>query len=220
MVIGLFMAVFLVAALYYAIGVGEVLYQRERMQDAADAAAFSAAVMHARGMNVIVLINMIMAALLAILVALKMVETLLIAAIMLVSMISFFTGGSLAAAIPAMEEARQQAHEAFDNIKPVVFQSLESLHAAAKGVRAAVPAFSEIRVIDTVVSHYRPPAVLGAAMIPRVVLPTEDDKFDTLCRKAGENVGWITSIPVKEVAPHAIADDVADQIPRRYGRFG
>ena len=35
----------------------------ERMQDASDTAAFSAAVIHARGMNMLALLNMIMAAL-------------------------------------------------------------------------------------------------------------------------------------------------------------
>ena len=41
------------------------------MQEAADATAFSAAVLHARGMNLLVMINLIMACVLAVRVALK-----------------------------------------------------------------------------------------------------------------------------------------------------
>jgi len=107
-VMGVLMAVFLVAALYHAIGLGEAILQRQRMQDAADAAAFSAAVVHARGMNTIVLINLVMAALLAVVVALKLVETVCAAAIVLITVASIFTAGAMAGMIPPLESARQR----------------------------------------------------------------------------------------------------------------
>lgn len=66
MVIGIFIATMLVGILYYVWGIGGALLFRERMQDAADASAFSAAVVHARGMNILVLLNIIMCALAAI----------------------------------------------------------------------------------------------------------------------------------------------------------
>src|SRR5688572_27726629 len=63
MVMGVFIAVLLVGMIYYVWGIGDAIMHRERMQDASDTAAFSAAVIHARGMNMLALINMIMAAL-------------------------------------------------------------------------------------------------------------------------------------------------------------
>ncbi len=63
MVMGVFMAALLVGMIYYVWGVGDAVMHRERMQDASDTAAFSAAVIHARGMNMLALINMVMAAL-------------------------------------------------------------------------------------------------------------------------------------------------------------
>ena len=72
--LAVFMAVFLIAVVAYVQGIGSAVLHREQMQDAADAAAFSSAALHARGMNVLALLNMLMAALLAILVALKLVE--------------------------------------------------------------------------------------------------------------------------------------------------
>src|SRR6476659_1252138 len=73
MVMGVFMAVVLVGFMYYLIGIGETVAYRERTQDAADAGAWAAAVTHAHGMNAIVMINMIMAALVAVLLAIKII---------------------------------------------------------------------------------------------------------------------------------------------------
>ncbi len=53
MTAGAFMAVFLVGVLYVLAGVGEAVAYQERLQETADAAAFGAAVTHARAMNVI-----------------------------------------------------------------------------------------------------------------------------------------------------------------------
>jgi hypothetical protein len=60
MLTGLFMAFCLIGALWYVIGIGEALIFRDRMQEAADSAAFTAAVMNAKGMNFISVCNIVM----------------------------------------------------------------------------------------------------------------------------------------------------------------
>ena len=80
MVIGVFMAMLVTGFLYYIIGIGNTIIFRERMQDAADAVAFSGAVMHARGMNLIAMINIVMALLVSILFAMRLVQWALFAA--------------------------------------------------------------------------------------------------------------------------------------------
>src|SRR5258708_13522805 len=72
MVVGIFMCSCIVGLLWYIAGIGDAIVYRERMQEAADAVAFSGATLHARGMNLIVLINLLMACVLAVRVALKM----------------------------------------------------------------------------------------------------------------------------------------------------
>ncbi len=57
MVVGLFMAVFLVGALYALAGIGASIIYQERMQQAADEAAFTVAVGHATSMNAIATVN-------------------------------------------------------------------------------------------------------------------------------------------------------------------
>jgi hypothetical protein len=68
LVIGIVMGALLVGALWHIAGIGDAIIWRERAQDAADASAFESAVWHARGMNVLAAINIIMSMVLAVLV--------------------------------------------------------------------------------------------------------------------------------------------------------
>ena len=70
---GLAMAVFMTAVLYYEIGVGDAITFHEQLQDASDATGFASAVYHAKGMNMIALVNIIMSAVLAVIVVLRVV---------------------------------------------------------------------------------------------------------------------------------------------------
>jgi hypothetical protein len=60
MLTGLFMSFFLVGSLWFVMGVGDAAIFRDRMQEAADHAAFSSAALHAKGMNFISACNLIM----------------------------------------------------------------------------------------------------------------------------------------------------------------
>ncbi len=60
MIIGLFMATALIGSMWFMKGIGDAMIYKNRMQEAADHAAFSSAVVHARGMNVIAALNLIM----------------------------------------------------------------------------------------------------------------------------------------------------------------
>jgi len=62
MLTGLFMACFLIGCLWFVIGIGDTVVYRERMQEAVDHGAFASAALHAKGMNFIVLCNVILLA--------------------------------------------------------------------------------------------------------------------------------------------------------------
>lgn len=80
LVTGLFACAFLIGALWYLLGIGDAILFKERMQDGADAVAFAPSVIHARGMNLIALLNLTMAAVLAVLVGVKITQVLLLTA--------------------------------------------------------------------------------------------------------------------------------------------
>lgn len=60
LLIGIFVALALVASLWFLIGIGDAIAFRETAQEASDAAVFSSSVVHARGMNFIAAVNLIM----------------------------------------------------------------------------------------------------------------------------------------------------------------
>src|SRR5260370_42411244 len=76
-VLGIAMAAFLALFLWHIMSVPDALVYRERMQDAADSVAFESAVMHARTMNLLAAINIIMSAVLSILVMGRFIELIL-----------------------------------------------------------------------------------------------------------------------------------------------
>lgn len=211
MVIGLVMAIFLVAALYYVVGIAEAITQRETMQDAADAGAYAAAALHARGMNAIVLINIVMAALLAILVALKLLEAVLGIAIVLLAVAAFFTGGSTSWMIPEVATVREDVRSLHDGLRATIFPALETLHTVARGVRAIVPWTAQLRVLQ-VVRKNGPHARVGFALPPRATLPTEDGKFSELCGRAGDYVGDVASLAIPPFLPDDVRNAVGDAI--------
>lgn len=63
MIMGLFMATMIIGAMWYMKGIGDAIVFRDRMQESADHVVFSSAAVHARGMNLISVINLVMYAL-------------------------------------------------------------------------------------------------------------------------------------------------------------
>lgn len=189
MIAGVFMAIFATGCLYYVVALGDAITQRERMQDAADAAAFSAAALSARGMNVIALVNMTMAALLAVLITLKLVELLAYVGVAMAVGLAFVTQGFTLGAVAPLTQLAVNVHIAHDEALPVVQGSLRTLHVAARGVRVVMPWVAQGRTIETVIDHYDPPASFGFEVPGSLTLPTRDGTYDDLCRKSGEYVG-------------------------------
>jgi hypothetical protein len=66
MLSGVVMAAFLIAAMWFVVGVGDAIFFKVRAQEASDHVAYSSAVVHARGMNFISALNAIMYAITAV----------------------------------------------------------------------------------------------------------------------------------------------------------
>lgn len=185
MVMGVFMAVLLVGFMYYVIGVGETIFYRERMGDAADAGAWAAAVMHARGMNAIVLINMIMAAIAAVVLA--------IGAVLLIIDIGLVISGAMMLSVfpptvaigtavhSALEIARPPVNTAHTFAKRFADAVLPVLNKAATGIKWAVPWMAEVKVVNVGMA-YNPPVDVGIFVSKTLIegLPVEDDECQVL----------------------------------------
>ncbi len=184
-VIAVFLAIFAIAILYTVVGTAEVILARERLQDAADVAALSSAVMHARSMNLLVLINLVMAALLAVLVTIKLVESLAIIGIAIAGALAWPTAGATLAAIPPLQSVQQTMHSTYGDVKDPVYQALEALHDVSGVVAKVTPTAAAVMASGELARFGKPPVVGGVAVGTRMTLPVSDGLFDDLCRKAG-----------------------------------
>jgi hypothetical protein len=209
-VFGIFFAVFVVGMLYYMVGLGNAIYYRERLQDAADGSAFGAAVVHARGMNTIALINMIMAAVLAILVTLKLVESLIAVAEVVLAVLSIF-GGATAGVASALEQVRQKVNSAAETAKKPIMMALSALHAVGRVVKVITPIGSNATVLANIAKRYEH-VQLAVAIPSRITLPVEDDEFSYLCRKSAVMAGKLAMLPLSPILPGFIEDTVEDAL--------
>lgn len=201
------MAFLLIGFLYYAIGVGDAIIRRETLQDAADASAFSAAVMMARGMNLVVLINVIMASLLAILVMLRIVQIALLTGIGISILLAYPTFGASLATLPSMKAAVVSNQKAYESARRVVKPMIEGLHATTKVIKYAMPVAMEARVVHTSL-QYRPAAVGGFAIPSQLAMPIEPGTEAELCGKAGAYAGTLLTLPLEVVLPDFVLDEM------------
>jgi len=197
---GVFFGVLLLGLLYYMVGLGATMYYRERLQDAADASAFAAAVVHARGMNTLALINVVMAALLSVLVALRLVQALITIAEVILYALSWL-GGATAAIASALEVVRQVVVDLADAASPIILNVNKVLKVGGEAIRIATPLASNVSVIAKVANHYTPEVKIAVAIPARFTLPAEDDDFPYLCKKAGTISAALALLPIKPIIP-------------------
>ncbi|RMH36662.1 MAG: hypothetical protein D6689_22025 [Deltaproteobacteria bacterium] len=198
MVIGVFMAVILVGMLYFLIGIGDAILVREKLQDAADATAFSSAIVLARGMNIIALLNITMAGLLAILVMLKMIVAATTAVIAVLVGISWLFPGALVA-VPPLETMNRAADTAATAYERVVMKALWGINKLSTAAGKTVPVAAQAKAIEFGTKVYRPPAQMAFLFPVYSGLPIAEDKFEVLCRRAGTYAGAAIAFPIEKI---------------------
>jgi hypothetical protein len=133
------------------------------MQDAADASAFAAAVFMARGMNLIALINLLMALLLSILVAIRLTQTFFTIASAALYAVSWYFGLSAPAAT-ACKQVADQMGNAYDQAKDVIMPALEVMHEVQEGTSVVVPFLAVGTGMLEAAQHHPRPSNRAAAV--------------------------------------------------------
>lgn len=222
LVLGVFMGACLVGMLWYLAGIGDAILQRQRLQEAADAAAFSSAVLHARGMNLLVLMNLIMACVLGVRVTLKAVEVALgIAAI--------FCGivPGLQPFVAVCTQGIVAVQNAINATRAPINQTLGALSKGQKAFATIVPA-AAVAGAAQVGSRYRPVVTSAIASSPIGLkgLPVEEESIDRLCSEAGQSVVGLLSLALPSglrTGPARLAlekiEDVVGQVVATGGAF-
>ncbi len=215
---GIFMAMFLVAMMYMVAGIGRTLLETEGMQDAADASAYSAAIIHARGMNLIVFINLLMAALVAILIVLRLTQTLLVIASVALFLTAWFTGGAGAVLGAQASNAAVQVENIYSRTKKAIFPILKGLHKTQEAVSVVIP---WVAMGDGMAEAaiYHPPASGAIALPGSKSLPIEPDKFPVLCEHASEIVADLAMVGFSFLLP-GVPDSVFGVVSDAAGEAG
>lgn len=228
LLVAVFMSAFLVGCLWYIIGIGDAAVYRQYLQDGADSVAFGSAVYHARGMNIIALINLVMAAVLAVLVAFKMAQVLLIAANILscaCAAASYGTNAFCDFACELTTNAEDPMSDLVDAVEKIVNQVLKALHMASNAVAYGMPWVAEGKAMF-VAADYKPTvhggAMVSTSLVPgsvegslggfkknassnRMGLPVEDDDFKNLCKRAGKLAGNMMMAPFEFLGMPAVS---------------
>jgi hypothetical protein len=205
LVMAVAMAVFLVGCLWYLVGVGDAAIYREKMQDGADATAFASAVYHARGMNIIAVLNLIMAAALAVLIALKVAQLLATVIAVIAGVLCPWTAWTCPVATTAGDIATNLSTNVIPKVQNIVDKILTACSESQRWVARLTPWVGAARGV-TMATAYGPTVKGGMAMsismVPmgdRLGLPVQEEPFDKLCGRAGKMLGdlafgWIPGL--------------------------
>lgn len=202
MVIGLFMAVFLVGMLYYIVGLGDAIAYRERMQDTSDVGSFTAAVVNARGMNLIVMLNMIMAAIMAILLSLKVIEVVVTVAMGIAAAIGALCFGCTAPAVAFLNTLRTAIGRVADAFEPIAKGIINVCHIAQQAIKYAWPLVGQGRAIYNMTGSRgvsMSPATLGVVFPLYAALPVEDHIFRETCDRGAQLAVRLIASPFERI---------------------
>lgn len=209
MVVGAFMSIFLVGALYHLASVGRAVLYRERMQDFADRAAFEGALGYARSMNEIALANNI-----------QIVATANVFALAeAVQSIDSCTPAAKWGGYPQVLCPQYHAgiHAAYDSSVPDLNRLIRGAVRSAESLRDATPALVDQEVSALVQASGTGERSLEAAGIVRVPMPLQTGLVTLSCVRAGPFVEPLLreSLP-SDLVESFLRPAMAIERPNRY----
>jgi hypothetical protein len=159
-IIGIAAGAVLVLGLWHMVDVGNAIILRNKAQNAADAAAIDNAVWHARGMNVMVGLNLIMALVMSILVAWRVLELLLMFALVVVGIACAFTGFACGALAP-LTRWNHWFLSKDPKVSDKVVKICAGINVAEKFVATVVPPFAATHSIIQTQNDYGVDSVIA-----------------------------------------------------------
>jgi hypothetical protein len=200
-------ALLLVGMLWAIIGTGARMVQKETIQSSADAAAFSAAVIKAKGLNIIAFCNLVMAVLLAIIMLLRLIKGALIALVVactascVAALFSFGAAGVLCPFEPTAIQLEQRYSDIESQIEPRIMDAMKGLAKLERVVNKTFPALSlvegyRVGTNDAYKKNMSNGGTLVTVTWPLPVgadfsLPTKDGTWGELCDHAVDVFGQV-----------------------------
>ena len=194
-VMALFMSIFLVGCLWYLIGIGDAAVYRARVDAGADAVAYTAAVFHARGMNMIAMLNLIIAASVALIVVAKTLNYIIGIVYYAASWMCTSTAPELPpGTCDVAKDAGSRYHRLVQILEKLEGEEgdklLASLSKAQREIAELTPWVASTE--STAVATGYKPMTTGLAVspsmmptMPRLGLPVMDEPYPTTCSRGG-----------------------------------
>ena len=151
LVMGIVMGALLVGALWHIASVGDAIIWRERIQDAADANAFENAVWHARGMNVLAAINIVMSMVLAVLVVWRIALFMVTVAMLVSGVFCVLSLGAECPVTAALVQIQAQMLSKDNNVATAVVRVL----GAARALETVVATVTPVLALEQATAHTR-----------------------------------------------------------------
>ncbi|HSN82708.1 MAG TPA: hypothetical protein VLS88_09040 [Polyangiales bacterium] len=201
LLMSLFMSLFMVGTLYYVLGVGDAVLYRRVMQDGADSGAFAASVIAAKGMNLHVLLNVVMAITAGVLLVIRSVEVLLeiILAVLEVLAASILLAPKAVPLIGVLTPVESAVERIGDVVEEFVRVAHDALDVAHHAVQHGYPLLAEARAVDSMAFEpvYDPPVAAGFVLPvlgPRLPegargLPVEESGLGVTCDRVADALG-------------------------------
>lgn len=189
LVVGIVFGSLLVGALWHLASVGDAIIWRESVQDAADAAAFENAVWNARGMNVIVSINIIMSMVLAVLVIWRVVMIAIAMGIAVSALLCFVGVGCPAAVTLTNLEIRMLQLD--PRVADTVVRILSGINVVEMAVASAVPVVSTAGATANTALGYPgvTPFAASASLLPNVNIEGINNAVNCLAGSKADKPG-------------------------------
>lgn len=201
-------ALLLIGMLWAIIGTGQRVVQKETIQSSADAAAFSAAVIKAKGLNIIAFCNLVMAMLFAIIMLLRVVKYALIGTAVVLTAICFNPfGGEWACPIaPEVDDAAAQFAQWESKAEQLIRKGMDGLAVTERAVAKITPVLALVEAYhvgtDGAYQHHfgKGHLVTVAFPLPTSGLPVQDGTCQELAHQAVEDFGILTEAIVEKIS--------------------
>jgi len=189
MVMGLFFAMLLIAAMWSMKGLGDAVVFRQRMQEGADHEVYAAAVVHARGMNLVAALNVLMRVITMIWLVMSVLRDLLSIAMVILGACSFvpFVGGLCASLLAVATNARSALNTARDAYEASVISiGLPAISGVGTAAALAYPWYGSAKAAGVGHTYDASGIAFGSSHVPGLAFDVEmDSMFDGAGDKNG-----------------------------------
>ena len=209
-------ALLLIGMLWAIIGTGARMVQKETIQSSADAAAFSAAVIKAKGLNIIAFCNLLMALLLAIIMMLRLIKgaLLVLLGVCVAACFDIFGGEVLCAFAPTVESLYNTYSRIESQIEPRLMDAMRGLARVERAVNKTFPALSLVEAYrvgtnDQYKKNFGKGTLITIAWpLPvgdDLSLPTKDGTWGELCDQATQSIDTLIQMALSKIGLGPVA---------------